>query len=95
MARQNRVGKLHTTITTEFGMVRVTYHSTIVVSFNPEMIILNTGGYFTATTKTRMNQASNQFDLGFKVFQRAGQWYATFKGEEHKFDGNKLELLRH
>jgi hypothetical protein len=39
------------------------------------MVILNTDGWKTPTTKTRMNQASAQYGLGYHVYQKAGQWY--------------------
>jgi len=74
MARQQTVGRTATTIKTENGITQVTYHSTVVVEFNHEKITLNSGGWRTATTKTRMNQTSNQFDLGFGVFQKDFDW---------------------
>jgi len=47
----------------------IRYHSTDVVRFNADRIILDSGGKQTITTKLRMNQAANQFGLGFQVFQ--------------------------
>jgi hypothetical protein len=39
-----------------------------------------------------MNQASNQFDLGFGVYQRKNQWYVDWKGATFEFvDGMILE----
>jgi hypothetical protein len=51
---------------------QVWYHSTCVVEFDKDVIKLCTGGWRTATTKTRMNQASNQFGLGYSVYQKRG-----------------------
>jgi hypothetical protein len=80
MANVNQVGQRATTIKVDDnGYTCITYHSTDVVKFNSKQIILNTGGWQTHTTKTRMNQASNQFKLGFKVYQKDYDWFAIDK----------------
>ena len=95
MAQLSQVGRGATTIhTTKEGQTQVIYHSTPVVSFNRKLIILNHGGWMTSTTKNRMNQASNQFGLGYRVFQKAFDWYVGFNGETIPFDGRTLELVR-
>ena len=58
----------------------VRYHSTDVVvtcyDRNDNLhIILNTGGWFTVTTKTRMNQTFSQWGLPIGVFQKNFNWY--------------------
>jgi hypothetical protein len=62
----------------------VTYHSTDVVVFSKEEIVLDTGGWFTVTTKARMNQASNEFGLGYQVYQEKGYWYIWFPGTDRE-----------
>jgi hypothetical protein len=58
----------------------VRYHNTIVVDREPDgTIVLDSGGWRTATTKLRMNQAANQFGLGFYVSQRKGDWFVTLR----------------
>lgn len=94
MAQQSRVGKTATTICTTEGWTIITYHNTQVVRFNADFIVLNTGGWKTATTKTRMNQSSNQFELGYYVKQVGGQWYVDFKGGCNDFNGDKITLAR-
>lgn len=75
MSQQQTVGKTSTTVVQdEAGTLRVTYHSTVVVKATKNEIVLDTGGWKTATTKTRMNQASNQYGLGFRVRQVDGEW---------------------
>jgi hypothetical protein len=93
MSRANHVGSHKTTICTENGMTHVQYHATRVVSFGQYSIILHSGGYRTNTTKLRMNQASNQFGLGFQVYQKAHQWFVKKPdGEEVAFeDGMALD----
>lgn len=79
MSQQQRIGPgaRATTIlaSPNGGFTNITYHQTVVVSFSDSAVILRSGGYRTATTKTRMNQASNQFGLGYSVYQEKGDWY--------------------
>ncbi len=70
MAQQHRLGKGNTNVRGEGNTMIVRFHNTDVVKFTPKTITLNTGGYETATTKTRMNQTSNQFGLGYTVTQK-------------------------
>ena len=94
MARQDRIGSHKTSVFTDTdGLTKVVYHSTPVVSFDAERIILNTGGYTTATTKLRQNQASNQFALGFYVYQREFAFYVDYRGTTYPLE-RRLELSR-
>jgi hypothetical protein len=88
MSRINQVGSHKTSIYVDSdGFTKVIYHNTPVVSFNDKFIILNTGGYNTNTTKLRMNQSSNQFRLGYQVYQKSHKWYIQFE--------NNLEPIRY
>jgi hypothetical protein len=87
------IGTHKTTVTTtnrECGyaygeITRVRYHSTNVVTFDKYSIQLQSGGWHTATTKLRMNQASARFNLGFHVSQRNFEWFITYKGYEELY----------
>ena len=94
MANMQKVGYHKTSVFTEDSTTKVCYHNTIVCSFNYNTIILNTGGWFTNTTKARMNQASNQYNLGFRVFQKDYSWYVQYNNKIHSFEQNKLVLNR-
>ena len=48
-------------------------------------ITLNSGGYRTATTKRRMNEVSEEYDLGFKVYQKNFDWYIDIMQGTLKF----------
>ena len=63
----------------------VRYHDTDVVVFSKDAIFLNTGGWKTDTTKLRMNQASNQFNLGYQIVQHNFDWYVRYNGTEVPF----------
>lgn len=77
MSRMNQIGTRKTTVTSEKGVVRVIYHNTCVFAWNPSTntVTLDSGGFRTNTTKTRINQAFNQFGLDNKVIQRKGEWF--------------------
>ncbi len=87
MGQTRIVGKVATTITTDAGgVMRVTYHDTDVVTVYPNgRIDLDNGGWFTPTTKVRMNQASAQFGLGFQVFQKDWDWFVDIDGHTLEF----------
>ncbi len=72
----------------------VQYHATPVVRWNDDEIILNTGGWMTMTTKDRMNQASNQFGLGFSVHQEDYEWFVYYKRKKIPFITDELVLER-
>jgi hypothetical protein len=88
MGQQQTIGKTATTVLQVNGRLTVTYHDTAVVVADDTTIILDTGGWFTATTKTRMNQTSAQFGLGFKVYQKRGEWFVDTNGTTIPFVGD-------
>ena len=91
MSQTQTVGSHKTVVFTEQGVTKVVYHHTCVVAFGPDGIVLNSGGWLTTTTKTRMNQASSQFDLGFRVVQKDFDWFVEYNGETLDFyDGITL-----
>lgn len=94
MEQFNELGSHKTSVFTDSeGFTNVVYHSTAVVRFSQskDRIILNSGGYLTNTTKTRMNQSSNQFRLGFSVFQRNFDWFVkNALGEVIPFTDNMV-----
>ena len=94
MATQQRIGKVATTVSRDRdGALRVVYHRTAVVTIAPTgAIVLDHGGWKTATTKTRMNQASNQLSLGYCVYQKDHNWFVSFKGRDIAFDQTPLTL---
>jgi hypothetical protein len=87
-----KVGKTATKVVhSEDGAIIVTYHATNVVTRGIDgTITLDTGGWFTKTTKERMNQASDQFQLGYKVWQERGAWFVRYGGNGYPFDGDTI-----
>mgnify|MGYP006392523721 FL=1 len=83
-----------TSVACENGRITVTYHKTMVVDVTPEHITLDTGGWKTATTKLRMNQAAAQFNLGYTVYQQKGRWFVRYRGITRQFDQDEIVLER-
>ena len=87
MAQMDKVGKHMTKITTnkEGGKV-VTYRGCPVFSEYPKQgkVVLDTCGYHTNTTKTRINQAANQFGIPIHVFQKNFEWYVSPRAGHEK-----------
>ena len=95
MSQTQRISKNNTAIIHHTnGNISVILHSTEIVTIKTDVIELNTGGYFTATTKTRMNQVSNEMGLGYQVYQKKGEWFCRYKGESIPFAGRSLTLSR-
>ena len=80
MRRMDKLSNYRTAIFMCDGWQCVVYAETIIVRWNDDTILLNTGGWKSVTTKRKMNQASAQFGLGFSVFQRKRNdtWYAWY-----------------
>ena len=89
-----RIGQHKTKVITNNGVTKVVYHDTAVVMFNDDQIILDSGGWWTRTTKARMNQAAQQFSLGYSVKQVQGAWVVTFQDQDQHFEANRIRLDR-
>ena len=86
----NMLSSYATTVSFGGNYTVVTYQSTQIVRFNSEEVLLNSGGFLSSTTKRKMNQASNQFHLGYQVYQEDFTWYVVFKGETKLFNDGMI-----
>ena len=75
MGQMQRVPSNNSSIIQRDGKTLVTLHKTVVVEFDGGSVTLRTGGWDTATTRARMNQASNRFCLGYSVYRDKGPTY--------------------
>ena len=72
------IGAHKTSVTTDNNILMVAYHNTIVVKvIDNRYIVLNNGGFYTNTSKRRMNQASLQYNLNYSVYQCNFIWYVS------------------
>ena len=73
------------------------YDTIIVRRFNGKITLrkwkTNNGDVVqSATTKTRMNQISGDFDLGYEVYQSKGDWYVKYNGSVTPFLGEEIQI---
>jgi hypothetical protein len=95
MGQTQTIGRTATKVEHRGLETFVRYHNTDVVQFDSLYITLDTGGWETATTKLRMNQTSNQFNLGFSVYQKDFQWFVVIpQGETVEFTGRRMTFPR-
>ena len=94
MAQQHKIGKTGTKVHVHHGgEISVVLYGTEVVNVKNGTVTLKTGGWKTNTTKTRQNQAANQFGLGFSVWQNKHEWFVrTPKGETLPFEGSEISF---
>lgn len=85
-----QVGSHKTSVFTENSVLKVCYHNTIVVEVTDDSIVLRCGGYYTNTTKRRMNQASRQYGLGIHVYQVNYDWYVGYNGKVLPFEDGMI-----
>lgn len=101
MPYMDKLSTYKTTAVCTNGRISVIYSETEIVtrdSDKPDAIItLRTGGWHSVTTKRKMNQASNQFGLGYRVVQRKGNWFVCFMDcrPELAFDADEISFPRH
>lgn len=62
---------------------------------NAALVTLNTAGWFTNTTKIRMNQFAAQFcNHQYGVYQKKGEWFVSINGVPNPvpFNGNTVRF---
>jgi len=64
------------------GKQAVFYHSTPVVTWDTNTIVLSTGEWKTVTTKIKINQTARDFHLGFVLYQERGNWFVVLRTGE-------------
>ena len=76
------IGKHRTTIQEDDHYLIVTYVSTPVFKWAKSrgLIVLDSGGWTTATTKKRMNQCLDHIGVNARVYQKNHDWYIDING---------------
>ena len=79
----------------------IVLHSTAIAVYdhNTQAVKLNTGGWQSNTTKSRLNAILSEVKYGCSVFQKQWNWYVSFRGQTQDFvdgmiliDANHLEV---
>ena len=80
----------------------VVLHRTAIAVYdhNLKAIKLNSGGYTTNTTKSRLNAILEEVKFGARVFQKNFNWFISYNNEVKSFfdgmiliDANHLEVV--
>ena len=62
----------------------IQYHRTVIVGIREDgSYFINNGGWFTTTTKRRINEFLQKIGWDASIYQRSFQWYVS----GHRFDG--------
>ena len=79
----------------------VVLHRTAIAVYdhNTQALKLNTGGWHSNTTKSRLNAILDEVKYGAKVFQKNWNWFVSFNNQTRDFvdgmiliDANHLEV---
>ena len=65
----------------------VVLHRTAIAVYdhNTQALKLNTGGWYSVTTKSRLNAILDQLITGARVFQRDFNWFLSYNNQTHDF----------
>lgn len=95
MAQTHTISRNNTVVIPGNDYTAVILHQTEIVRVFPDRVELDTGGWLTTTTITRMNQTANQMRLGFSVSRKGGNLSAYYRGRTwDSTDGRTLTLPR-
>ena len=79
----------------------IVLHRTAIAVYdhNTQAVKLNTGGWQSNTTKSRLNAILSEVKYGCSVFQKQWNWYVSFNNQTQDFvdgmiliDSNSLEV---
>lgn len=77
MPHMHKLSNYRTTWVDQGNKGSVVYAHTEIVNWEDEKITLNSDGWESVTTKRKMNQAAQQFALGYSVYQKDHKWYVV------------------
>ena len=82
----------NTIVKNENGKMSVSLYDTEILKNGKSKLKLNNGGYVTKTTVTRMNQISDEYNLGVHVYIAKREMFARYNDEILEFKGDKLTI---
>ena len=70
----------------------VVLHRTAIAVYdhNTQALKLNSGGYTTVTTKSRLNAILSELIAGASVFQRQFNWFLNYNNQTHNFNDGMI-----
>jgi hypothetical protein len=95
MVQTHTISRNNTVVVPGSDYTAVILHQTEIVRVFPDRVELDTGGWLTTTTITRINQTANQMRLGFSVSRKGGKLSAYYRGRTwESSDDRTLTLPR-
>ena len=61
-----------------------------VYDHNNQALKLNTGGWYSVTTKSRLNAILSELITGARVFQRDFNWFLNYNNSTHDFNDGMI-----
>ena len=70
----------------------VVLHRTAIAVYdhNNEALKLNSGGYTTNTTKSRLNAILSELIAGARVYQKNWNWFLNYNNQTHDFNDGMI-----
>ena len=70
----------------------IVLHRTAIATYdhNTQALKLNSGGYTTVTTKSRLNAILDELIVGARVFQRDFIWFLNYNNQTHNFNDGMI-----
>ena len=70
----------------------VVLHRTAIAVYdhNTQALKLNTGGWHSVTTKSRLNAILSELITGARVFQRQFNWFLNYNNQTHDFNDGMI-----
>ena len=70
----------------------VVLHRTAIAVYdhNTQALKLNSGGYTTVTTKSRLNAILDELIVGARVFQKNFNWFLSYNNVTHDFNDGMI-----
>ena len=81
-----------TTTFVEDKKINVIHHATKIIEHDVEnnTITLNNGGWYSKTTKDRINAYAYENNLPFRVYQKDFEWFVTYDNKCYPFEDNMI-----
>ena len=70
----------------------VVLYNTAIATYdhNTQALKLNTGGWHSVTTKSRLNAILSELITGARVFQRDFNWFLNYNNQTHNFNDGMI-----
>jgi len=84
----------NTLIIRDDGDITVIYQETPIVTFDDNEVILDCGGWRTRSTQSRMNWASEEYALAYRIRRKGREWFVDYQGTTYPFNSDRILLDR-